>query len=108
MVVIGLELIVLLYILVIYNFIYSCDFFLKYFRLSMGDSPVESSCIFDYKLVIERSQAYHGTNSGFSWVVEMCKIKVPKKYLHIYPPFNRVDNDTYPYGYYRTDWTVFR
>jgi len=80
----------------------------KQFCISKGYSPVESSCIFDYRLVIERSQAYHGTNSGFSWVVEMCKINVPKKYLHIYPPFNRVDNDTYPYGYYRTDWTVFR
>jgi hypothetical protein len=80
----------------------------KQFCISKGYSPVESSCIFDYRLVIERSQAYHGTNSGFSWVVEMCKINVPKKYLHIYPPFARVDNDTYPYGYYRTDWVVFR
>lgn len=80
----------------------------KHFHLNRGASPVESLCIFDYRLVIERSQAFHGTNSGFSWLTEMCKIKVPKKYLHLYPPFVRVDHDTYPYGYFRSEWIVLR
>jgi hypothetical protein len=80
----------------------------KHFHLNRGASPVESLCIFDYRLVIERAQAFHGTNSGFSWLTEMCKIKVPKKYLHLYPPFVRVDHDTYPYGYFRSDWIVLR
>jgi hypothetical protein len=77
----------------------------KVFSVSKGFEPIESDCIFDYRLVVERSQAYHGHDSGFSWVVEMCKYNVPKKYLH---DSNRVDHETFPYGYYRTDWIVLR
>jgi hypothetical protein len=77
----------------------------KVFCISKGFEKIDSDCIFDYRLVIERSQAYHGYDSGFSWVVEMCKYNVPKKYLH---DSNRVEHETFPYGYYRTDWIVFR
>jgi hypothetical protein len=77
----------------------------KVFCISKGNGHVVSNCMFDYRLVIERAQAYHGYDSGFSWVVEMCKINVSKKYLH---DSNRVDHATFPYGYYRTDWIVLR
>jgi hypothetical protein len=78
----------------------------KVFLLGKGDSPVESDCIFDYRLVIEKAQAYHGPDGGFSWFVEMCKINVPKKYLHMYPPLRRTDAKNFPNGYYRSEWTV--
>jgi Family of unknown function (DUF6165) len=77
----------------------------KVFSVSKGFEQIESDCIFDYRLVVERSQAYHGYDSGFSWVVELCKYNVPKKYLH---DSNRVDHETFPHGYYRTDWIVLR
>ena len=80
----------------------------KTFTLGKGTSPVESDCIFDYRLVIEKAQAYHGPDGGFSWLVEMCKINVPKKYLHMYDPLGRSDPENFPKGYYRTDWIVFR
>jgi hypothetical protein len=80
----------------------------KVFLLGKGDSPVESDCIFDYRLVIERAQAYHGPDGGFSWFVEMCKINVPKKYLHMYDPLGRTDTVNFPNGYYRSEWTVLR
>ena len=80
----------------------------KEFCISKGCSPVESSCMFDYRLVIERAQAYHGLDSGFSWIVELNKYNVPKKYLHMYAPLGRTDAHTFPYGYYRTEWTVLR
>jgi hypothetical protein len=78
------------------------------FLLGKGASPIESDCIFDYRLVIERAQAYHGPDGGFSWLVEMCKINVPKKYIHMYPPLGRTDPLTFPNGYYRSEWNVLR
>jgi hypothetical protein len=78
----------------------------KVFLLGKGASPVESDCIFDYRMVIEKAQAYHGPDGGFSWFVEMCKINVPKKYLHIYPPLHRPNDVNFPNGYYRSEWTV--
>jgi len=77
----------------------------KVFCVSKEFGTIESDCIFDYRLVIERAQAYHGYDSGFSWVVEMCKYNVPKKYLH---DSNRIEHETFPHGYYRSDWFVIR
>jgi hypothetical protein len=80
----------------------------KTYLLGKGDSPIESECIFDYRLVIEKAQAYHGPDGGFSWLVEMCKINVPKKYLHMYDPLGRTDAENFPNGYYRSEWIVLR
>lgn len=80
----------------------------KVFLLGKGCSPVESDCIFDYRMVIEKAKAYHGPDGGFSWFVEMCKIEVPKKYLHMYAPLGRTDAENFPNGYYRSQWTVLR
>ena len=80
----------------------------KTFTLGKGTSHIESDCIFDYRMVIEKSQAYHGPDGGFSWFVEMCKINAPKKYLHMYTPLGRTDAENFPNGYYRSDWIVLR
>jgi hypothetical protein len=51
--------------------------------------------IFNYRMVIEKAQAYHGPDDWVSWFVELCKIKVSKKYLHVYPPLGRTDAEKF-------------
>lgn len=46
--------------------------------------PVQSDNLFDYCKVIERAVAFHGFDSSFAWLVELCGIPVPAKYLHVY------------------------
>jgi len=81
---------------------------LKEFLPGKGDSPVESDCIFDYKLVIERAQAFHGANGGFAAFTEFCANKVPKKYIHMYGNLGRTDALNYPQGYFRSEWVILR
>jgi len=78
----------------------------KEFIVNFGYNLIESDCIFDYGLVIERSRAYHGTEGGFSWFVEMCQFNPLKKYLHMYR--GGLDSENFPTGYYNTQWIVLR
>jgi hypothetical protein len=61
-------------------------------------------CIFVYNLVIETAQAHHGDDGGFSWVMEIRKINVLRKYLLL----RRTDVENFTSGYYRPELIVFR
>lgn len=53
-------------------------------NISKGAFPVESKMLFDYGKIIEQAEAFHGFDSSIAWMVELCHLRVPKKYLHVY------------------------
>jgi hypothetical protein len=54
-------------------------------RIGRGLFPIESDSLFDYCMLIERAQEYHGFDSSFAWIVELFRFR-PKKttFLHRY------------------------
>lgn len=44
-------------------------------RIGKDLFPIESNNIFDYCTLIERAQEYHGYDSSFAWLIELCRLR---------------------------------
>lgn len=52
--------------------------------------PIQGETIFDYRMVLEKCVAFHGFNSNIPFLIDLWKIPVDKKFLHLYP--RKTDN----------------
>lgn len=52
-------------------------------HIGRGLFPIESNTIFDYCTLIERAQEYHGYDSSFSWLIELCHLRpIENTFMH--------------------------
>jgi len=63
--------------------------------------PVQGETIFDYRMVIEKCVAFHGFNSNIPFLIDLWKIPVEKKFLHLY---TRKTGTTFAEEYLKPGW----
>lgn len=63
--------------------------------------PVQGETIFDYRMVLEKCISFHGFNSNFPFMIDLWKIPVKTKVLHLYP---RHTDKEFATKYHKPGW----